>query len=60
MLYRAIGMPKSNIFKVAFYESLSYLSVAIFLGVLVGLISSGLIGTLFMSFTEMPFVLLVS
>lgn len=56
---RAIGLPKSKLTLVALYEQLSTLLSAILLGLLVGLISAGMVGALFMNFAELPFVMIV-
>ncbi|TNV73459.1 hypothetical protein FGO68_gene9060 [Halteria grandinella] len=56
---RAIGLPKSKLTLVALYEQLSTLLSAILIGLLVGLISAGMVGALFMNFAELPFVMIV-
>ena len=56
---RAVGLPKRQIIKISLYESISNLLGAIIIGIVIGVIASGLIAIMFMTTIEMPFTLIV-
>jgi hypothetical protein len=53
-------MPRRSVLKVTLCEAGSNLVGALMLGTAIGFIAASLVGILFMSFTELPFSLIVS
>ena len=58
-MYRAIGMRKSDIYKLTLYEAMATLVSSSILGFIIGVISATSMTALFLVMVELPFQLLV-